>query len=634
MRKHGFVKVAALKSEMRVGDISFNVDEIIKETKVSYELGVGIVVTPELSMTGYTCGDLFRHDCLLEKVNIELKRLVESLKNIDIVLIVGMPLMIKSSLYNVAVVINKGEILGIVPKINIPNNNEFYEKRWFKSGIDLNTYVNLFGKDILVSPYIIFSDINNSLNRFSIEVCEDLWVANCPSIEHSLAGANIIFNPSASPEVIGKKEYRRDLVKVTSAKEIGGYVYCSSGICESSSDLVFSGHLLICENGTILKEDMSYDFSSKLIISDIDVKRLSYDRINNSNYSELNNSKYVDISFTIKDSSSIDREYVQYPFVSSDLSKRSLICEEILQLQSSGLAKRLKHIGCNKTVIGISGGLDSTLAFLVIVEAYKKLGISNENIIAVTMPGFGTTDRTYDNACNLVKDYGATLVEVNIRDACLQHFKDIGIGEDLSITYENSQARERTQILMDIANKENGLVIGTGDLSELILGWCTYNGDHMSMYAVNSGVPKTLVRYIVEYVASINNNKVLLDILDTPISPELLPPDESGNIVQETESKIGPYVLHDFFLYHFLRYGASMEKILYLAKIVFVNSYTEKELKKWLRVFCNRFFSQQFKRNCLPDSIKIGSISVSPRGDLRMPSDMSNSAFINNIDWE
>ncbi len=631
MREYGFIKVGSLASEMRVCDIDFNVTKLIEDIKLASKKGIKILCTPELSITGYTCGDLFRQDVLLEESLNGLNKIINATSKLDICVVVGMPLKHEDLLYNVGVVINKGKILGIVPKTFIPNNNEFYEKRWFSSSKSIkNKNINILGQDVIISPYQLF--VNKNI-KFAVEVCEDLWMPNCPSIEHSLNGATIILNPSASPEIIGKREYRRNLVSMTSAKEIGAYVYSSSGVNESSSDLVFSGHLLICENGSVLEESLEYDFSSRLVYTDIDVDRLVHDRINNSNFISDSNILYDIISFEIDDSEVIDRIYPMYPFVSSNEDKKKEICEEILQLQSSGLARRLKHINCKKTVIGISGGLDSTLAFLVIVEAYKKLGISNDNIIGVTMPGFGTTDRTYLNACNLVKEYGGTLLEVSIRDACIQHFKDINISiDDRSVTYENAQARERTQILMDLANKENALLVGTGDLSELILGWCTYNGDHMSMYAVNTGVPKTLVRHIVGVVSDNTNSKTLKDILDTPISPELLPPDKHGNITQETESKIGPYVLHDFFIYHFLRYGASPKKILFLAKHTFKNSYSEEEIKKWLVVFIKRFFTQQFKRNCLPDGVKVGSISVSPRGDLRIPSDASYNMWLKQLE--
>ncbi len=633
MKKYGFIKVGALAPSLKVADVEYNTYELLKEIKKASKEDIKVLVTPELAITGYTCADLFNHNLLISKSLDALNKIIEETKNLDITLIIGTPIKHESALYNTAVVINKGKILGVVPKINIPNNNEFYEKRWFASGKDIkNNNINICGQDTLIDTNIIFEDSENNNITFAVEICEDLWAVNSPSINHSLNGANIIFNPSASNELIGKQSFRKDLVKMQSAKNIGAYVYASSGAGESTTDLVFSGHLLIAEAGSLLNEEKNTTFDSSFISADIDCLRLSHDRLNNSNFIPNDNEIYKHIKFNVNNNKVINRNYEMYPFVPKDKDKRHERCTEIFNIQALSLAKRIKHTSMEKTVIGISGGLDSTLAFLVIIEAYKKLGIDNKNIIAVTMPGFGTTNRTYQNACNLVKEYGATLLEVDIKKACLQHFKDIGIKEtDRTVTYENSQARERTQILMDIANKENALVIGTGDLSELVLGWCTYNGDHMSMYAVNSSIPKTLVRYLVEYVYSLNNSKTLKDIIDTPISPELLPPDKNGKIKQVTENSIGPYVLHDFFIYHFLRYGAAPSKIYFLAKHTFKNSYKVEEIKKWLTVFIKRFFTQQFKRSCLPDGPKVGTISVSPRGDLRMPSDASLKLWLKDI---
>ncbi len=633
MKKHGFIKVAASTPSMKVADIEYNTKELIKEIKNATKKDVKIVVTPELSLTGYTCADLFKQDLLINKSLEYLNKIIEETKELDIISIIGAPIIHENNLYNTAVVINKGSILGIVPKINIPNNNEFYEKRWFKSGTNINNnQINILNQETIIDTNILFQDQENKNITFAIEVCEDLWHPNSPSIKHSLNGATMIFNPSASNELIGKSYFRKQLVSIQSAKLLGAYIYTSSGINESTTDLVFSGHTIIAENGQVLAEEKNNTFSSSIIITDIDTNRLVHDRQNNSNFNPTKE-EYKIIKFNTEPIKNLDRKYDQYPFVPKNKKEVKERCNEIFNIQSSALAKRLKHINTEKTVIGISGGLDSTLAFLVIIEAYKKLNINPKNIIAITMPGFGTTDRTYENACNLVKEYKATLKEISIKDACIQHFNDIEIEEtDRSITYENSQARERTQILMDIANKENALVIGTGDLSELILGWCTYNGDHMSSYAVNTGIPKTLVRYLVEYVKYSSNSKTLQDILDTPISPELLPPDEAGNITQKTESKIGPYVLHDFYTYHFLRYGASSSKIYLLAKNTFKDYYQEEEIKKWLKTFIKKFFQQQFKRSCLPDGPKVGSIAVSPRGDLRLPSDASCELWISDIE--
>lgn len=634
----GFVRIGAIVHKIKIANVDFNVDEMLKEIKKLNDNGVSIVATPELSLTGYTCGDLFHQDILIKESLNGLNRLLEETKKLDIISIIGMPIKYENKLYNTAVVINKGKILGAIPKTYRPNYLEFYEKRWFETSLNLkNHLINILGQEVPFDTNIIFRDKEDNDIAFAIEICEDLWTVNPPSDDHTLNGATIIFNLSASNEIIGKYEYRKNLIKNQASKTISSYCYVSSGVNESSSDLVFSGYSTIVENGSILEENKRFDFESNSIYTDVDVKKLMNDRCKNMSYIKIDDDKkytYVDIE--IKDRvKELKRVYEEYPFVPKNEAKRNERCEEIFNIQASGLAKRLLHTGINKTVIGISGGLDSTLAFLVIVEAYKKLGISNKNIIAVTMPGFGTTGRTFNNACNLVKSYGATLLNISIKEACIQHFKDIGIEEtDRSVTYENSQARERTQILMDISNKETALVIGTGDLSELALGWCTYNGDHMSMYAVNVSIPKTLVRYLVKWVADTSNKKykeTLYDILDTPISPELLPPDEAGNIKQLTESFVGPYVLHDFFLYHFLRYGATPKKILELAKNTFKNNFSEEEIKKWLTVFIKRFFTQQFKRNCIPDGPKVGTISLSPRGDLRMPSDASYETWLKDI---
>ena len=640
LKNYGYVRVGAIVPELKVANIDFNVNEIINQIKFANEKGVQIVTLPELSITGYSCGDLFHQDILLKDSINGLKKIIEKTKELNIIAIVGLPFALDNQLFNVAVVINKGNILGMVPKTYIPNYSEFYEKRWFATSLNaISNEVEILGQNIPFGTNILFTDKEDKDICFGIELCEDLWSLFPPSNDHTLNGATMIFNLSASNEIIGKYEYRRDLVKNQSAKCISAYIYASAGIGESTTDVVFSGHSMIAENGSLLEEGKRFDFESNLIITDIDIKRIMNNRYKDISYMGLikkNNYRKVIIDIT-DNNKNLLRVYDKYPFVPKNETKRSERCNEIFNIQASALAKRLKHTGMNKTVIGISGGLDSTLAFLVIIEAYKKLGISADNIIAVTMPGFGTTNRTYNNAVDLIKTYGATLKEVSIRKACIQHFKDIGQDEtNHDITYENSQARERTQILMDIANKENGLVIGTGDLSELALGWCTYNGDHMSMYAVNTSIPKTLVRYLVQWISDVTNDenckKIIYDILDTPISPELLPPDEQGNIKQKTENTVGPYMLHDFFLYHMLRYGAVPNKILFLAQNTFELCYTKDEIKMWLKVFVKRFFTQQFKRSCIPDGPKVGTISLSPRGDLRMPSDADYNVWLKDLD--
>lgn len=635
-KEFGYIRVAACVPELKVANVDFNTKEIIKEIKLLDKEGVQVVTFPELCITGYTCADLFSQDVLLNKSLKALNDIVSKTSKLNIISIIGAPIMCDNQLFNCGVVIQKGEILGIVPKTYIPNYGEFYEKRWFSTSNTLNSkYINLFGKEVPIGIDLLFRDISDDKFTFGIEVCEDLWSPKAPSVEAALNGATMIFNLSASNEVIGKYNYRKNLINMQSAKNVCAYIYASSGVNESSTDLVFSGFASISENGSMLAENKRFDFNSNYVISDVDIQRLMNNRVKDISFMGVGvSSVYRVIPIILEDKNvNLMRSYDMYPFVPGDESKRAERCSEIINIQACGLAKRIKHTGMKKCVIGISGGLDSTLAFLVIIEAYRKLGISNDNLIGVTMPGFGTTGRTYNNALTLMKNYGVTVREVSIKDASLQHFKDIGLDpDDRSVTYENTQARERTQILMDIANKEGGLVIGTGDLSELALGWCTYNGDHMSMYAVNTSIPKTLVRYLVEYFATIEDNeqckKTILDILDTPISPELLPPDKDGNIKQQTESVVGPYVLHDFFLYHFMRYGATPAKIKYIGLKTFDGMYDEETIDKWLKFFIKRFFNQQFKRSCLPDGPKVGTISVSPRGDLRMPSDADCSIWL------
>lgn len=639
MKEFGFIRVGAIVNKLVLANPLENVKEIIKEIKKANKLGVSIVVTPELSLTGYTCGDLFLQDKLLNDSEKALEEVLEKTKNIDIISILGMPIKHDNQLFNCAIVISKGKILGIIPKTYIPNYQEFYEARWFSSSKDLKSYnIKILGQTVPITTNILFQDKSLKEASFAIEICEDLWTVNPPSNNHALAGATMIFNLSSSNELIGKQEYRKNLVSSQSARTISAYIYASSGIMESTSDILFGGASMIYENGSKLAENKHFEIDSNIITADIDILKLANDRRKNRSYMNMaSNTDYIIVKVDMANSiKTLQRDYKEYPFVPSNEQERNKRCEEIIEIQSSALARRLLQLKNPKCVIGMSGGLDSTLAYLVIIKAFEKLNRDNKDIIGITMPGFGTTDRTYQNAVELIKEYGATLKEISIKEASLLHMKDIGLPEtDRSITYENIQARERTQILMDVANMENGLVIGTGDLSELALGWCTYNGDHMSMYAVNTSIPKTLVRYLVAWVKDTTTGKkkeVLQDILNTPISPELLPPDEAGNILQKTESSIGPYVLHDFFLFHFLRYGATPRKIYTLAKYTFKNSFSTDEIKKWLKVFIKRFFTQQFKRNCIPDGVKVGSISLSPRGDLRMPSDANMEAWLKEID--
>ncbi len=638
LKEQGFVRVGAVVSKLKVADTEFNCNEIIKQIEVASNNKIQIIVFPELCVTGYTCQDLFEQDTLLEEAEKALNKILDYTNNLDIICIIGMPIKAENQLFNTAVVIQKGKILGIVPKTFIPNYGEFYERRWFASSKNANKKeIEILDQKVPFGIDLLFKDKENNEICFGIEICEDIWAVEPPSNKLALLGANIIFNLSASNEVIGKKEYRRDLVKMQSAKTISGYVYCSSGVNESTADLVFSGESMIFENGSCLTNNQRFDFESNMIFTEIDTKRLANDR--RKNISFMGNPvdlEYREIKINIPDNiENLTREYSKTPFVPEDKKKISESCEEILNIQSYGLAKRLLHTNINKTVIGISGGLDSTLAFLVIIKAYEILNLPKENIIAITMPGFGTTSRTHNNSMKLINEYGATFREINITKSSLQHFEDIGHDKNIKdVTYENAQARERTKILMDIANEENGIVVGTGDLSELALGWCTYNGDHMSMYALNTSIPKTLVEYIIKWVADNSKEEyknIINDILDTPISPELLPPDEKDNIEQKTEEQVGPYILHDFFLYHFLRYGAEPKKIYILACKTFKNDFKKEDINHWLQVFIKRFFTQQFKRNCMPDGPKVGTVSLSPRGDLRMPSDASYNIWLNNF---
>ncbi len=635
-KEFGFVRVGAVVPEIKVANPRFNTDIILKEMEILEKKGVQIALFPELSITGYTCGDLFLQDTLLKKALECLLELKKATKNKNIHLIVGAPLSLKGKLYNCAILISNGKILGIVPKTHIPNYQEFYEARWFSSGRDLQITEIVLDKEVIpVGTDLIFQDTEKKEIAFGIEICEDIWASDSPSTPLALQGATMIFNLSASNEVIGKYEYRKNLLKTTSAKNICGYIYASSGVNESSSDLVFSGFAGIFESGSVLQENERFQFETNHIFTDLDVQKIASDRRKNTSFHEQKTNQAQIIPITIIDKNKdFLRKYEKMPFVPKDDSKKNERFEEIIRIQASGLAKRMKATGIKKCVLGLSGGLDSTLAFLVIMEAFKILSIDPKNCLAITMPGFGTSKRTLKNSLNLIKAYNVAGLEISIKKASLVHYKDIGLDTSKKdVTYENAQARERTKILMDIANMQEGLVIGTGDLSELVLGWCTYNGDHISMYSVNTSIPKTLVRYLVNYFAEKEDNnlakKAILDILDTPISPELLPPDKNGNITQKTENIVGPYLLHDFTIYHFLRYGASAKKIQFLEEQTFQGIYTKEEINKWLKFFFQRFFSQQFKRNCLPDGVKVGTISVSPRGDLRMPSDADASIWTN-----
>ncbi len=624
--KYGFIKVAAATPQIKVADTKFNSEAIVAKIKEAYEAGANLIVLPELCITGYTCQDLFAQKTLLDGAKEALAYITRETKSVDALVFVGLPLEHKGTLYNVAAALLKGKVLGFVPKRHIPMYREAYEGRIFAEGMETPTEIFYEGKDNPFGTNILFEVKEGALQGLSVacEICEDLWVANAPSVRHASAGANVIVNLSASPESIGKDQYRNMLVTSASARMLAGYVYCSAGEGESTQDLVFGGHNMICENGLMLSE--CKNFTCQTIYADLDIQKLLHERrkMNTFITSTKENYKVVEISFKEKETK-LTRTFAQTPFVPTDEKKLAERCEEILSIQAYGLKKRLEHINCKHAVLGISGGLDSTLAMLVTAKAFDLLGIPRSNIYAITMPCFGTTDRTYDNACMLTKTIGASLEEIDMREAVTVHLRDIKHDTNVhDVTYENAQARERTQILMDFANRVNGFVVGTGDLSELALGWATYNGDHMSMYGVNAGVPKTLIRHLVKYYADTCGNdvlqKVLLDVLDTPVSPELLPPVD-GVISQKTEDLIGPYELHDFFLYYMLRWGYTPKKIYRVACHSFTGTYDKEVILKWLKTFYRRFFTQQFKRSCLPDGPKLGSVGISPRGDLRMPSD-------------
>jgi len=632
---YGFVKVAAAVPSVKVADCTYNISHIEKLVSKAESKGVRVIVFPELCITGYTCGDLFLQKLLLDNAAKALASFINNTRHYDIISILGMPVYAGSSILNAAVVVQHGEILGIVPKTFLPNYKEFYEKRWFTSAKDIrqNT-ITLCGQQVPLDCRLLFEADDVS---FGIEICEDLWAPIPPSSYLALRGADILFNLSADNEVLSKHRYLCSLLAQQSARCISGYVFSSCGFGESTTDVVFSGNGLIYENGTLLNRSERFSFEEQLIISEIDVERLRAERCTNNTFASNNAILPADYQVThIKTKSTerkdfeLTRTFSPLPFVPEGNQLREH-CEEIFSIQISGLAKRIVHTHAKKVVVGISGGLDSTLALLVCVKTFDKLKLDRSNIISITMPGFGTTDRTYHNAVNLIQSLGTTLREISIAEACRQHFKDIQHDENIhDVTYENSQARERTQILMDIANQEGGLVIGTGDLSELALGWATYNGDHISMYGVNASIPKTLVKHLVRWVSDNvdeQSKQTLKDIIDTPISPELIPANENGTIKQKTEDIVGPYELHDFFLYYFMRFGFRPSKLFFLAKQTFKNRYDEVTIKKWLHIFNHRFFTQQFKRSCLPDGPKVGSVSISPRGDWRMPSDADSTEW-------
>ena len=633
--KQGFIKVAAATPNIKVADVDHNLEEICRLIDETVANGAKVIAFPELCVTGYTCGDLFSQDVLLKKAKEALKEIVAHTAGKDALIFVGLPYVVRNKLYNVAAAINNGELLGMVTKTFLPNYSEFYEMRQFQPGPKKADWIWFDEEEIPFGPQILFECEEMPNLVVSAEICEDVWSPIPPSIEAALSGATLIVNCSASDETVGKDSYRERLISGQSARLIAGYVYANAGEGESTTDVVFGGHNIIAENGTVLEE--ATRFINDTIYSEIDIDRIVSERRKNTTFQMLDKyDELIHVTFSLQmEETKLTRSFAPLPFVPSNTSERQKRCEEILTIQAMGLKKRLAHTNCKSAVVGISGGLDSTLALLVTAKAFDLQGIDRKCIESVTMPCFGTTDRTYQNACLLTQRLGATLREVNIKDAVRQHFHDIGHSEDQhDVTYENSQARERTQVLMDIANQTNGMVIGTGDMSELALGWATYNGDHMSMYGVNASVPKTLVRHLVQYYADTCTDEelkaVLLDVLDTPVSPELLPP-KDGEIAQKTEDLVGPYELHDFYLYYVLRFGYEPSKIYRLAKQAFAGMYDDETILKWLNTFYRRFFSQQFKRSCLPDGPKVGTVAVSPRGDLRMPSDACATIWMEDL---
>lgn len=633
--KDGFIRCGASTVEVKIADTDYNTDNIIKSIHSAAAQNIKLVVFPELCITGYSCGDLFLQKTLLDCAKNSLIKIVRDTKSLDITTVVGLPYVVNQKLYNCAAVINGGHIKGLVPKMNIPNYSEFYEMRYFTEGKGEIEYIDINGEQVPFGSNILFKTEDMEEFVLAVEICEDLWTATPPSISHAQAGATVIANLSASDEVIAKDEYRKLLVTSQSAKLYCGYIYADAGYGESTTDLVYSGDNMVAENGVILAR--SKRFTNECVYSELDMERLVGERKKSNTYNIQGTELYTTVWLEMKKSETgITRMVSKLPFVPLSSGEREKRSEEILSIQSMGLRKRLDHTNVKNAVVGVSGGLDSTLALLVTVRAFDGLGIDRKNITAVTMPCFGTTDRTYNNAVSFANSLGVTLREINIADAVNMHFKDINHDPSvLDVTYENAQARERTQVLMDIANQNSGIVVGTGDMSELALGWATYNGDHMSMYGVNAGVPKTLIRYLVDYEAKRTDNdtlkKTLRDILDTPVSPELLPP-KDGQISQRTEHIVGPYELHDFFLYYLMRFGCAPSKILRLAQIAFDGEYERTVILEWLKVFYRRFFAQQFKRSCLPDGPKVGTVALSPRGDWRMPSDASAQIWVKELE--
>lgn len=633
---YGFIKVAAATPKIKVADVDYNTEIICNQIDEAAKNGAKVLVFPELCLMGYTCSDLFWQSLMLEKVKEKTIEIARYSKDYDMLIMIGIPYEHNGKLYNVAVVLHKGKILGMVTKKHLPNYSEFYEARHFTKGFEKVVTVDFAGQKVPMGMNILFKCENRPDMVVGVEICEDLWVPNPPSIRHTMAGATIIANLSASDEVTGKSIYRRDLVAGQSARLICGYIYADAGEGESSTDLVYSAHNMIAENGRMLAE--AKRFINQTVYGDIDLDRIKNERRKMTTYDSKDEEDYTVVTFEMNmDNNELSTKINNMPFVPGDIAKRNERCEEILTIQAMGLKKRLEHTNAKSAVIGISGGLDSTLALLVTVRAFDMLGRDRKGIVAVTMPGFGTTDRTYDNALKMIEKLGTTFIEINISDAANEHFKAIGHDSSIhDVTYENVQARQRTLYLMNLANQYNGFVVGTGDLSELALGWATYNGDHMSMYGVNASIPKTLVRHLVRYYADtcedIELNKVLMDVLDTPVSPELLPPQDNGEIAQKTEDLVGPYELHDFFMYYMLRLGYTPKKIYYLARNAFEGIYDDETILKWLKTFYRRFFAQQFKRSCLPDGPKVGTVAVSPRGDLRMPSDACATIWLKELE--
>ncbi len=635
------VRIAACSPELRVADIRFNTEKIVTSMREAASAGSVLALFPELSLTGYTCGDLLTHRILLDGSRAALTEIAEAGRQYGIAAVVGLPLAVRGHLYNCAAIIANGEVAGFVPKIHLPTRREYYESRWFTSGSGLDESVRLGGRDVPIGASMVFDAWDGAV-RLGVEICEDLWSVTPPSGFLCLAGANLILNLSASNEVVGKASYRRSLVQQQSSRGLCAYIYASSGPHESSTDLVFSGHCIAAENGLLLSESSRYQFTTQISYADVDFGRIEHERRTNSSFAAIDNIRQfrrVDLSLSRSETVGAPlgtyRHNSPTPFLPQHAADVKEVCQEIITIQATGLAKRLKHTQSSKVVLGVSGGMDSSLALLVCASAFDKLGLAREGITAVCMPGFGTTNRTASNAQTLIRCLGASMRIIPIEDAVRKHFADIGHdGETPDITFENSQARERTQLLMDIANMIGGFVVGTGDLSEMALGWCTFNGDQMSMYGLNAGVPKTLVRALVEEFGAAANDDtlrlVLKDICDTPVSPELLPVSAEGK-QQETESTIGPYVLHDYFLYHFVRSGYAPKKILYFAKLAHSGTWTEREIRHWLKIFFIRFFGQQYKRSSMPDGPKIGSVGLSPRGDWRMPSDASNATWLDEL---